>query len=63
MANLTSLMSGGWTPDNDIDLASDYELAMERAEQENPEVFRVIWEPCSVSTAGDMSVESDELPC
>lgn len=35
MANLTSLMSGGWEPDNDLDLASDYELAMEEWEREH----------------------------
>ena len=36
-AIMESLMSGGWEPDYDLDIASDYELAMERAEQENPD--------------------------
>ena len=65
MANLNSLMSGGWEPDNNMDFASNYELAMEYAEAKNPELFRVVWEPCqpcSVSIADNMLVEADELP-
>lgn len=62
-AVMESLMSGGWTQDDDFDFASDYELAMEQAEQENPELFQIAWEPCSTSTACSMSVETDELPC
>lgn len=41
MANLTSLMSGGWELDNELDPATDYELAMELWEREHPEEFRV----------------------
>lgn len=41
MANLNSLMSGGWEPDNELDPATDYELAMELWEHEHPEEFRI----------------------
>lgn len=63
---MAGLMSGGWAPDDDLDIASDYELAMERAEAENPELFQIAWEPyqtCSASTVDGLSVETDELPC
>ena len=55
MENLNSLMSGGWEPDNDIDLASEYELAMEQWEREHPAPrFEILFKN---GTEGDWSWE------
>ncbi len=41
MANLNSLMSGGWELDDELDPATDYELNMEIYEADHPEEFRI----------------------
>lgn len=76
MASLNSLMAGGWELDNDVDLASDFDLWIESLRdeefvpslvpygtlQDEPYQHDPELEPEVHETVGFESDEQDELP-
>lgn len=62
---LNSLMCGGWEPENDLNMSTDFEIAMEEYEKEHPEIFQTFREdmfkaPFTVWTMDRYDPEPDE---